>query len=133
MTTQDTEFVPIPNTEFESVMFGALPEGEGPAFTVSEVGKIFFARSPHWMRWIEREGWLTDDDGELMVRRREGSTVRTYGLADVERIAYALADKRRIDAPQLLMALRVMRSVGDVWGLLPAKVKKRQGRGREER
>lgn len=117
--------MPISDTDFESVMFDALPEGEGPAFTVSEVGKIFFARSPHWMRWIEREGWLTDDDGEPLVRRREGSTVRTYGLSDVEQIAYALADKRKIGAHQLLMALRVMRSIGDVWDLLET------GKGKE--
>lgn len=32
-----------------------------PKFTVSEAAKVFFGKSPHWMRWRERNAWFVVD------------------------------------------------------------------------
>lgn len=114
----DPRFRPAKDPQFKQSIFeDADPTIVGPTFTVTEVAKVFFNRTPHWVRWIEREGWLKTPDGESLVPREGG--LRAFTLPSIEKIAYNLADNGRIDGGQLLVALRVVRSIADVWEMLP--------------
>ena len=93
-------------------------EYEGPIFTVSEVGKIFFARSSHWMRLMERMGFTVKGEKVTVPRSDGGTGVRQFTLHDVELVAHALGESGRIDPTQLVKALRTVQTIADVWGFL---------------
>lgn len=88
----------------------------GPVFSVSETAKVFFARSPYWLRWLERDGYLSDDEGNLMVRREKGT--RVYGLADIENITHLMFARNKISGIQLMMTMRVLTGIAGVWDLM---------------
>lgn len=44
-----------PRLDPDRFILEGIDTSEGPYFTVSQVGKIFFARSSYWVRWIEEE------------------------------------------------------------------------------
>lgn len=88
-----------------------------PVFTVSEVAKMFFARSPHWIRWLERKGQFVLD-GEDVAGHRSEEGARRYDLADIEKMAHALAEKGSINGAQLTNALLLVQVEAKVWGYL---------------
>lgn len=88
-----------------------------PVFTVSEVAKVFFARSPHWIRWRERKGFFVLD-GEDVSGQRTTEGARRYNLADVEKMAHALAAKGAINGAQLTNALLLVQTEAKLWGYL---------------
>jgi hypothetical protein len=88
-----------------------------PVFTVSEVAKVFFARSPHWVRWRERKGFFVLD-GEDVSGQRTDDGARRYNLADIEKMAHALASKGAINGAQLTNALLLVQIEARVWGYL---------------
>lgn len=88
-----------------------------PTFSVSEVGKFFFARSSHWVRLLERDGFF-EFRGEAVGNRRTSQGVRVYSLSDVEKMARALAEHDRIDGLQLRHALQLVYSEAKLWGYI---------------
>lgn len=88
-----------------------------PRYSVGELAKVFFGRSSHWIRWNERKGRLVLD-GERVGADRSASGARTYNLADIERMAHALAQNGGIDGMQLLNALRIVQAQARIYGYL---------------
>lgn len=85
-----------------------------PLFSVSEVGKVFFARSPHWVRWRERKGEFVLDEEDVAGQRTDGGS-RVYNLEDIEKIAHALAQHGAIDGNQLNLALLTVQLQAQIW------------------
>lgn len=52
--TSEAVLVGDPRIDTEQFMLDGIDTSDRPHFTVSEVAKVFFARSAHWMRWRER-------------------------------------------------------------------------------
>lgn len=94
-----------------------LPSGRQgqvkPVFRISEVAKVFFARSADWLRWLgtqhDADGGIFELDGrELTIKRTETGN-RTYTLVDVERLAHALLQHGRIDGQQFVACINLIR------------------------
>lgn len=128
---------------------------EAPRFTVSEIAKVFFGKSPHWVRWREKKGFFIldgspdcthsegyqgiDEDTDLEITKfrtliidgkcancggidvtghRTEVGARSYTLADVEKMAHALAQQGGINGAELGHALLAVQTVARVWGYL---------------
>jgi hypothetical protein len=89
----------------------------GPEFSVGEVARFFFARSSHWMRWVEREGKLVLD-GQPVAQERSTAGSRKYTLTDVEEAAHALATNGAISGTQLRLALSLVSIQAELHGYL---------------
>lgn len=96
----------IPEDHF--LMEGIDTSVSGPHFSVNEVAKFFFARTPHWIRKMERTDILVLD-GERVGRRRTAKGARTYLLEDIEKMAHALAAKSNINHEELRRILHLVR------------------------
>jgi hypothetical protein len=108
-------------------MFQRNEEGQPlPAYTVQETAKVFFGRGPDWLRWRYRpannypEGYFVLG-GTILEPKRTKKGNRYYTLADIERMAHALAQNHAIDGEQLsviiqlvLLQARVHRVIKDV-------------------
>jgi hypothetical protein len=99
------------------MMMEGLDDSEGPHYSVTEVAKVFFARSNHWLRDLERKGRLVLD-GAPVGQHRTKSGARTYGLVDVEQVAHALAQNGAIDGRQLQGALVIVNIQAQIYGIL---------------
>lgn len=73
---------------------------EGPFFKIGEVSKFFFGKSASWIRWRESQGFFVLD-GEDIVFKKTKSHNRYYTLADIERMAHALAGTNAINGTML--------------------------------
>jgi len=104
--------------ENEEILIFAGIETDEPKFRVSEVAKVFFARSPHWVRWREREGHTDYFDQKINGRSDPNAGARSYTLVDVERMARGLAQHGAIDERQLAGALMILRGLGGIYGYL---------------
>lgn len=89
----------------------------GPLYSVSEMAKFFFARSSHWVRWLEHEQKLNLDGQELFALRTK-SGARKYDLAMVEKIAHALAANHAIEISQMRQALLLVKIQAQMNGYL---------------
>jgi hypothetical protein len=114
-----------------------------PHFTVSEVAKFFFALSDHWVRWRQDKGYFVLDGKKVGEHRKvpvvdaEGRRVldekgkplskivrggnkgaRVYTLDDVEKMAYALAEKQAIEGEKLQQVLRLVDAQARLWGYI---------------
>lgn len=87
----------------------------GPQFSVGEVGRFFFARTSHWMRWVERGNKLVLD-GTAVAQQRSDAGSRKYTLTDVEQAAHALATNRTISGAQLRLALALVAIQAELYG-----------------
>lgn len=92
-----------------------IDTSSGPVFSVGEVGRFFFARSSHWMRWVEREGKLVLD-GQKVAQERSNAGSRKYTLSDVEKAAHALATNHAITGTQLRLALALVSIQAELHG-----------------
>lgn len=90
---------------------------KAPHFTVSEVARVFFGRTSHWIRWQEGLGNFSLDGTEVGTDRTP-SGARTYTLADVELMAHALATNGAISGRQLNDALLVVSTNARIWGFI---------------
>lgn len=106
-----------PRLPHDRFILDGIDVSREPHFTVSEVAKVFFGRSSHWMRWLERHGWL-ELDGEAVGTKRTEQGARYYTLDDVENIAHALAQKGKINVAQLTNCLLIVQTEARVWGYL---------------
>lgn len=84
-----------------------------PAYTVQEAAKVFFGRGPDWLRWRYRpareypHGYFVLDDVILEPKRTDTGN-RYYTLADIERMAHALAENNAIDGEQLSVIIQLV-------------------------
>lgn len=101
----------------DHLIFEGVDVDEGPRFTISEVAKFFFGRSAHWVRWRERSGAFTFE-GQPVGVHRTPKGARVYDLADVEKMAHALAAERHITGEELSNILKLALLEAKVWGVL---------------
>jgi hypothetical protein len=99
-----------------------------PNFTVKETAKMFFARSADWLRWRGRavhNGHKADDgkpcndrchplgffvlDDVVIEPRRTEAGARFYTLADVERMAHALAQNGALSTEKLIDTIMLIK------------------------
>lgn len=96
-------------------ILAGIDTSNGPVFSVGEVGRFFFARTSHWMRWLERNNKLVLD-GETVADGRSQAGSRKYTLSDVEQAAHALASNRAISGAQLRIALTLVAVQSELHG-----------------
>lgn len=102
-----------------------------PRFSVQEVSKCFFGKGPDWLRWRSRadtkgkhpEGFFVLDGEPLPVKRlpnkgKNDTTARYYTLADVERMAHALAQHGAIDGGELANIVLMVKTCARIYGVL---------------
>lgn len=132
----------------DRLMFEGVNTDEKPVYTVSEMAKVFFGRTNHWIRWLESNGRMavvknpskdckvcsntrvaTKGDGEISgpcpkctipvgTRRSEKMNGRIYTLGDIEEVAHALAQNQSISGTQLRLTLKMLRAQGEMYGYL---------------
>ena len=88
-----------------------------PLFSTGETAKVFFAQTPYWLRWREREG-DTVLDGKKVKPKRSDSNIRQFNLADIEKLAHALRQNNALTTEQFIHALRVVQSVAVLFELV---------------
>jgi len=105
-----------------------------PNYSVQEVSKFFFGKNSDWLRWRyesdERvskktgmvttparhpQGFFVLDGVPLEPKRDSRAGYRYYTLADVERMAHALAQNGALDGYELLHTLRMVKLSADMW------------------
>lgn len=104
----------------EEMMLSGVDTSSGPLWTVSEMASFFFARSSHWVRWLETEGRMVLD-GHLIRAIRTASNARKYDLTLIEQIAHALASNGSISGEQLRQALLLVKIEAVMHGHLKAE------------
>lgn len=96
-----------------------------PNFAVQEAAKAFFARGADWLRWRYRSatgypnGFFVLDGVQLEPKRNKNG-IRYYTLADIERMAYALAQNKAIDGRTLATVLEIVLHVARNYGVFDA-------------
>lgn len=118
-----------------------------PRFKVKEVADVFFGKSPDWLRWRLRPDdrkvkgpdgeYLRNDDGtfvmekgdhpegyfildgEKMDFKRTEPGARYFTLADIERMAHALAQGGHIDGATLSLVVRMVVTCAKLHGITP--------------
>jgi len=100
-------------------LFAGISMDRSPTFSVSEVAKVFFARTDHWVRWRERVGDLSDTDGTPIGQRTQHGA-RFYDLADVEAVLHAAAAHGAITGAQLYTGLKIAHAISLSYGILTA-------------
>lgn len=113
----DTVVVTDTRLDPDSFLLTGIDVSGGPQFTVSEVAKVFFGRSSHWVRWLETQGAFMLD-GQVVGAGRTAKGARVYSLADVEKMTHALAQQGKINGAQAANALHIVQTIGRVWGFL---------------
>lgn len=116
-----------------------------PHFSVQEVSKVFFGNGADWLRWrmrpddkkvkgedgeylrnedgsyVMEKGDYPDGyfvlDGEPMTFKRTKAGSRYFTLADIERMAHALAQGGHIDGAQLTNIVVVVKTVAKIYGI----------------
>ncbi len=92
-----------------------------PAYTVAEAAKMFFAKSPDWIRWLAKKTDKHPDgffvlDGVPLVEHRTDQNFRYYTLADIERMAHALAQNGAIDGGTLTAVISLVKASCRLYG-----------------
>ena len=78
-----TDFILVPGDQpnLDHFILDGVDTSAGPTFTVSQVGSVFFARSSHWVRWIE-ENHKNVLDGDPQCPHREPFEKTSQTLVD---------------------------------------------------
>jgi hypothetical protein len=94
-----------------------------PSFGAQEAAKIFFGKGADWLRWRYRpatehpDGYFVLGDKILEPKRTE-SGQRYYTLADIERMAHALAQNDAIDGRQVMSTIAVALFIARVYAIV---------------
>lgn len=100
-------------------LFEGIDTSELPTFSTGEVAKLFFARSPGWLRQQEAKGYFViEGDIEVAPRRRISKNARFFCLEDIEKIAHALTYHQAIPAYRLRTVLMILKGQGKLWGYI---------------
>ncbi len=95
-----------------------------PSFNVSVTAQVFFGRSASWLRLHMRpsegfpEGSFVLDGTTVVEPQRSRSAFRVFSLADIEPMAYALAQNGVIDQARLVAAVNIAKWVARTHGIL---------------
>lgn len=101
------------------------PRRRVPGFRTSECASFFFGRSHQWLRQHQRAEHLVLD-GELLVIPRDGRGHFLWRLCDVERGAWAMAQRGYLKVEQLERVIRIIKLVAQNYKyLLPSPVETR--------
>lgn len=85
-----------------------------PRYTVKEAAQFFFARTADWLRWRSQpaknhpHGFFVLDS-EALEPRRTGAGARYYSLADIERMAHALAQNGALGTDKLIQIIMLVK------------------------
>lgn len=112
--TIESVVITNPRVDPSHFILAGIDTSKEPRFAIGEVAKFFFARSAHWIRWVEREHRLVLD-GKPVGVGRTGSGAREYTLTDVEEMAHALASNNTISGAQLSRALALVAMEAELW------------------
>jgi len=101
-------------------MLEGIDASEKPIYDISEVAKVFFARSTSWVRWADRQGHFILDGEYVGGYRHNGkpSGERRYTLAHIEKMAHALGSNKVINHVQLRQALVMVKLQAEMYGYL---------------
>lgn len=103
----------------DKFLFEGVDTTEFPTFSVGEVSKIFFARSPAWLRQMEAKGYFdVEGDIEFTPRRFVSKNARFFCLEDIEKVAHALTYHQAIPATRLRIILTMLKAQGQLWGYI---------------
>lgn len=98
-----------------------------PTFSIAAVTKVFFARSPDWLRWLNTkhkkkggEEILVLDGRPLDIKRTDSGN-RTWTLVDVERLAHALLQHGKIQPDAFIKTINTIRWMAYNYGILPER------------
>lgn len=91
-----------------------------PNFAVQETAKCFFGKGPDWLRWRYRAASDYPDgyfvlDNVILLPKRTKKDLRYYTLADIERMAHALAINGAIDGEMLSNILEIVLQVAKLY------------------
>lgn len=138
VSTSDTLTPPGRRFWLDDSMFEKDEKGMfTPRFSVQEIAKTFFAQSSDWLRWRMRpdkpnkqgevrfpEGFFVLDGKPLKFKRLisdskdpNHQTARYFTLADIERMAHALAQQGIIDGLRLGNILTMLRCCARLYGI----------------
>jgi hypothetical protein len=107
------------NLDPDHLLFEGIDTSQYPHFSIGEVAKIFFAKSPSWLRGQETAGKFSiQGEDVFLVRRRVAKHARYFCLEDIELMVHALAFNRVINGVRLRTTLTVLKGVGQIWGYL---------------
>jgi hypothetical protein len=123
-----------------------LSVSEVPRFSVSEASKFFFGNGPDWLRWRMRPDdhktrgpdgkFLRNDDGSFVMvpgnfpegffvldgipiqPKRSEAGARYFTLADIERMATALAQNGFMDGTQLTNVMVLVKTCARIYGYI---------------
>jgi hypothetical protein len=105
-------------------MYGqAEPPVGGPVFSIMYAARVFFGRSPSWLRAQEYrderhpEGRLLLD-GKPISPGRDQRGARMYRLCDIEPVAWSLYEQGVIGADRLRLCTEVVKGVARLHGML---------------
>lgn len=95
-----------------------------PRFSVQAVAQVFFGNGPDWLRWRMRpdpdngrpDGYFLLDGKPLTIKRTDAGA-RYFTLADVERMATALAQEGAIDGLQLSNIVMMVKYCARIHGI----------------
>jgi hypothetical protein len=108
-----------PSLDPDKLIFEGVDTTKGPEFSVGEVAKYFFARSPSWLRQHEIKGhFFVHGEPDFTPRRRVARNARFFYLEDIERIAHALAFNNVITGARLRTILILLKAEAQIWGFL---------------
>ena len=110
-----TVFLVDPELPADHLILDGIDTSREPRFSVSEVAKFFFKRNSHWVRWAERKGIFVFEGEDVGTGRTESGS-RVYALADIEKMAHALAAKDLITQAQLSFILHLVYFEAKLWG-----------------
>jgi hypothetical protein len=94
-----------------------------PHYGVAEAAKFFFGKSADWLRWRSKKteqspnGFFTLD-GNPLPDRRGDFNFRYYTLADIEKMAHALAQNGAIDGGRLETIITLVKAEAKLYGHL---------------
>lgn len=141
MTTSDSEPLIISTNDLlhpegrrfwlDDSMFDKDAQGlYKPRFSVQEVAKCFFGKGADWLRWRSRpdskgnhpHGYFILDGKPMDFKRLpsadpDQATARYYTLADIERMAHALAQQGAIDGTRLAHIVLMARTCARLYNV----------------
>ena len=84
-----------------------------PNFSVQEAAQAFFGKTSWWLRWCYRAAPGKPNgsfvlNGVLIVPKRTAKGSRYYTLADIERMAHALAEGRSISGEKVAQIMSIV-------------------------
>ena len=100
-------------------IFEGVDTSRYPTWTVGETAKVFFAKSPSWLRSQERCGRLSIPGEEpIQPKRRVQNNARFFCLEDIEFISHSLAYHGVISGVKLRLTLVMLKAQGQLWGYI---------------